>query len=149
MCLDGWLVHAFTCQQCKAHLNLCLWPEKEGFLSTFLSTHLMPTQIIIWPGMECDSCTVTLRLSLDNYQWILSKVHSTLVAQNISWRLWESPLSSLYYAAQVLPLGPIRLCRLSYESNCLFPADNQYRLVPLQSYLRPLIQWWLHLQLLY
>lgn len=96
--------------------------------------------------MEWDSWSVTFWLSPDSQREVLLKVRCTVIAWNISQWVWESLLGSLNYTAEVLLLGWIRHCHLSYEGNHLFHIDEQDWLAPLPAFLHPMMWWWLDLQ---
>lgn len=104
---------------------------------------LTPSQSQVWLGMEWPAVAATVTLSPGKRQRVANKVRLVLGSKTFSQHLWESLIGSLKHAAEVVPLGRLVHCCLSWEGIRAFPLGEQDCLLCFPQHLCPLLQHWL------
>lgn len=79
---------------------------------------------------------------------IFAKLERAIFSPTFTRRQWESLLSSLNYAAEVVPLGRLLHRRLTLEDNRHFLVCPRDALRPMLSHISSLLRFWLHRDML-
>ena len=144
MYLDDWMIYASSPGDCVGMVEKTLEVGRRmGLLFNLGKSHLTPTQNLQWLGMIWDSVSCDLSLSVENRSRCERKLFRTIHASSISLRLWESLLGSLNYAAQVVPLGRLRVRRLIRCGLQHFSQLDRDTLVPPPRRAVRRLGWWL------
>ncbi len=113
MYLDDWLLHApskpLLLRSLDRTLTVC---QQMGFLFNFLKSHLTPSQALDWLGLTWNTQSSSVSLSPANATRLRRKLHLALVSHSYSRSLWDSLVSSLSFATDVVPLGHLAVRRL-------------------------------------
>ena len=141
---DDWLLAALSEAAAQEAVSIVLQvTESMGFLVNWEKSVLSPTRRIRWLGMISDSCDATVGISRENVTKIRRRVLRAYVSLTMTRRQWESLIGSLSFAAEVTPLGRLRLRRLIRVVNTAVPISRRDEALPVPRPAYPLLRFWL------
>lgn len=113
--LDDWLLRAKTKERCVKDLEKTLHLTEElGLLVNWQKSHLVPSQELVYLGVQMNSVVFQASLSVERVESCLLKVRDFLKKTQCSANEWMSLLGKLSSAEPFVSLGRLHLRPLQF-----------------------------------
>ena len=146
MYIDDALIIADSASELRSHVSYTVhFLDSLGLTINMSKSELVPVQSIQFLGFTLDSCTMTVRLTHDKVEKIVSLGQELLSAGRVSIRSLASFIGSVVASEPGAPCAPLRFRYLEYfKYVSLIECRGDYEgLIALSDKARSVISWWI------